>query len=77
MAHRFIESSGGGFYNTYMEESKGGTQIKAVNRFEADADKEAGLPKRKAKVEVVFELKSGKVTIIKDGQRIFDEGPGP
>lgn len=73
MGNKFIERCGGCTYETYMEDSRDGKIVKAVNKFEEDKDKEAGLPKRKAKVEVLFEVATGKVTIIKDGQRIYDE----
>lgn len=73
MGDKFIERCCGGLYETYMEDSRGGRIIKATNKFETDKDKEAGLPKRKARVEVLYEIKTGKVTIIKDGQIIFNE----
>jgi len=73
MGDKFIERMCHGAYETYMEDSRGGRIIKATNKFETDKDKEAGLPKRKARVEVLYEIKTGKITIIKDSKVIYDE----
>jgi len=71
MVHRYIQSSNA---DTYLEDSRGGELIKAVNKFEfLKNDPDEGLPRRKAKVEVLFEIKTGKITVIKDGQAVYNE----